>query len=125
MNIIKEYKNSTNILFEIYDKKEIRRSNLGSFLAMLIIALPLILVLVQLYLSFLMRPYFLLILTSIVFSLLSLLFYLFRCDILLRYKKVETINYKLITLIDFFITFILIIIVTIIAAIFIIPLIVL
>ncbi len=125
MNIIKEYKKSTNLIYEIYDKKEIRRSNLGSFLAMIIIAIPLILILIQLYLSFLMRPYLLLILTCIIFSGLSCVFYLFRNNILLRYKKDEDINYKLITLIDFLITFTLIIIATIIAAVFIIPIIVL
>ena len=125
MNIFKKYSNQLKLIEENYNKKEITRSYFGALLAVLIIAVPLILFLVQLFSIFLMRPYLMEIIAVIIFEILFLCLFIFKNSILKKYRIVEEISYKLVLLFEFISVSIFIIIIAVLIALFIIPLVVL
>ena len=101
MNIFKKYSNQLKLIEENYNKKEITRSYFGALLAVLIIAVPLILFLVQLFSIFLMRPYLMEIIAVIIFEILFLCLFIFKNSILKKYRIVEEISYKLVLIFEF------------------------
>ena len=125
MNIFKKYSNELNLIENNYSKQEVRGSYLGSFLATMIIAFPVVLVLIQLFSIFLMRPYLMLIITALSFDVLFLLFIVFKNSILKKYRIVEEISYKYILIFEYIVTTIFVIIIALLLALVLIPLVVL
>ena len=124
MNIFKTYKDQSILIEEKYSSKEIKRAYFGSLIAILIIALPIILVLVQLYSVFLMRPYLMEIISSISIDIILVLFIVFKNAILKKYNVFDDIKYNFILIFEASIITIIVIILALIVGFFIIPLVV-
>ena len=100
MNIFKTYKDQTKLIEEKYSNKEITRAYFGSLIAVLILAVPVILVLVQLFSIFLMRPYFMEIIAAISIDCLLVLFIVFKNAILKKYNAFDDIKYNFILIFE-------------------------
>lgn len=100
MNIFKTYKDQTKLIEEKYSNKEITRAYFGSLIAVLILAVPVILVLVQLFSIFLMRPYFMEIIAAISIDCLLVLFIVFKNAILKKYNAFDDIKFNFILIFE-------------------------
>ena len=125
MNIFKTYKDQTKIIEEKYSNKEITRAYFGSLTIVLILAVPVILVLVQLFSIFLMRPYFMEIIAAILIDVLLVLFIVFKNAILKKYNAFDDIKYNFILIFEGIVISIFVIILALIVGFVIIPIFVL
>lgn len=125
MNIFKTYKDQTKLIEEKYSNKEITRAYFGSLIAVLILAVPVILVLVQLFSIFLMRPYFMEIIAAISIDCLLVLFIVFKNAILKKYNAFDDIKYNFILIFEGIVISIFVIILALIVGFVIIPIFVL
>ena len=125
MNIFKTYKDQTKLIEEKYSNKEITRAYFGSLIAVLILAVPVILVLVQLFSIFLMRPYFMEIIAAISIDVLLVLFIVFKNAILKKYNAFDDIKYNFILIFEGIVISIFVIILALIVGFVIIPIFVL
>ena len=125
MNIFKTYKDQTKLIEEKYSNKEITRAYFGSLIAVLILAVPVILVLVQLFSIFLMRPYFMEIIAAISIDCLLVLFIVFKNAILKKYNTFDDIKYNFILIFEGIVMNIFVIILALIVGFVIIPIFVL
>ena len=125
MNIFKTYKDQTKLIEEKYSNKEITRAYFGSLIAVLIIAVPVILVLVQLFSIFLMSPYFMEIIAAISIDILLVLFIVFKNAILKKYNAFDDIKYNFILIFEGIVISIFVIILALIVGFVIIPIFVL
>ena len=125
MNIFKTYKDQTKLIEEKYSNKEITRAYFGSLIAVLILAVPVILVLVQLFSIFLMRPYLMEIIAAILIDVLLVLFIVFKNAILKKYNAFDDIKYNFILIFEGIVISIFVIILALIVGFVIIPIFVL
>ena len=125
MNIFKTYKDQTKLIEEKYSNKEITRAYFGSLIAVLILAVPVILVLVQLFSIFLMRPYLMEIIAAISIDVLLVLFIVFKNAILKKYNAFDDIKYNFILIFEGIVISIFVIILALIVGFVIIPIFVL
>lgn len=125
MNIFKTYKDQTKLIEEKYSNKEITRAYFGSLTIVLILAVPVILVLVQLFSIFLMRPYFMEIIAAISIDVLLVLFIVFKNAILKKYNAFDDIKYNFILIFEGIVISIFVIILALIVGFVIIPIFVL